>query len=1000
MATTGVKFQVMIFCLLFAASAHAGQPMFDPVIDRAGQEWCYAAQSTTVIGMPFVPAPVQVTYDGAIYTRYAELAFFYGKELRPVMARNKTFRNGWIPVVGYGWKDRSVDYHLEIFSAELPGLGRGNLVQFARLTMTNSGSTPTEGVLAAAIRGSAGHFRLGKPLEPVKPTTRFVVGDNQLTRDGKVVYMFSPGAETCATLGAPLQGGYSAADHSITNRVATGFSVYRRKLKVGQTFRAVFKMPRVPLTEANHIATVSAADYQRQLERTVQFWKKLLGGFEIEIPEKRVSDSYRAAMVHLILATRTSGRRKRQGSGLPYDALFLNDYIDMLLAYDTAGLHALSEPNVDWLLGKQHPSGMFIDVHNRGNDNIVTSHGQGLFALAHHLVMTRDKAYGSKVYPAIRKGAEFIVKDHKTHNKYGLIRPSIPYDAPMLTGYHTCHNLFALLALRTSIRAARILDKTDDAKAWTAAEATYRNAIIKAINHTYEKEGYIRSGLYDWKAGWVQGRKGRANDYPNQDWENNLLVYPTELLEFDDPRLIKTLATIRRRKYREGVMSYRNGMHVHQYITLNQAQQYRAIGDAKHALLDLYHVLLHNGSTHEGFENLVVPWSNRTPSAGCPPPHAWAAAKTALFIRNMMVCEYGGQTGIDNAKRDLHLYSLISPSWIKPGKKLAIGNAPTEMGPVSSSLAFNDSGATLTMQSDFHHSPRYIVLRIPYSVEFISMTSDAKHAFSKGSLLFFTPDVTRASIKWRPKPGVHDNNYQDILKGYRGEFDFIVKDGNYDPARAGKPFLLADEKDHPAEPLSFDLVRRAFLKEYARRFAVYKANGGKPYPVTPPSLLTGPQRRAKFGRKPAKPPVKTLKINPSIHGIAVGKTVTASAALRAYKPELAVDGDCHNLQSSWQCDPYPAWLKIDLGKSAKLNRIHVFPYWGSGRFYRYSVEVSENGKTWLRVADMSANKKPANPRGDEHSFDAVTARYVRVNMLHHNLNRGVHLVEVRVFAAK
>ena len=58
------------------ASLRAGGAMFDPVLDDPKSEWCYAAQSTTVIGKPFVPAPVQVTYDGAIYTGYAELAFF------------------------------------------------------------------------------------------------------------------------------------------------------------------------------------------------------------------------------------------------------------------------------------------------------------------------------------------------------------------------------------------------------------------------------------------------------------------------------------------------------------------------------------------------------------------------------------------------------------------------------------------------------------------------------------------------------------------------------------------------------------------------------------------------------------------------------------------------------------------------------------------------------------------------------------------------------------
>ncbi|MDP6545016.1 MAG: discoidin domain-containing protein [Phycisphaerae bacterium] len=992
-----VSATVLLVCLIAAGTLRAAPPMMDPGLDDPDRPWCYAAQSTTVIGMPFVPEPVQVTYDGAVYTRYAELAFFYGKTLKPVMARTKTFLDGWIPVIGFGWKDDGVDYHLEIFSAELPEFGRANLVQFARLTMTNSGKSPAHGVLAAATRASAGHFRLGRPRLPVAVTTRFAMRDSYLARDGKLVYAFSGGAQIYAVPGVPYEKPYLAKDLHITDRIATGFSVYRRTLKPGETFTATFKMPRVPTDKVEQVKAVTAADYQRMRDQTVRYWQKLLGGFEFEIPEKRVNESYRASLVHLILATRTQRGGKRQGSGLPYDALFLNDYIDMLLAYDTAGLNEFIEPNVDWLMRKQHKSGMFIDVHNRGNDSIVTSHGQGLFALAYHFVVTRDKAYGRKIYPSIRKGVALIINDHKT-NRYGLMRPSIPYDAPMVTGHHTCHNLFALLALRTSIRVARLLGKTEDVRAWSKVNDSYTASIVKAIDSIYKKEGYIRSGLYDWTAGWVQGRRGRINHYPNQDWENNLLVYPTELLGPRDPRVVKTLAEIRRRKYREGCMSYRNGMHVHQYVTLNQANQYRAIGDQKHALLDLYHVLLHNGSTHEGFENLVEPWTNRTPSASCPPPHAWAAAKTALFIRNMMVCEYGGRTGIDENSRDLYLYSLISPAWIKPGKKVTIRSAPTEMGRISSTLSFTPGGAELTVKPEFHHSPRYLVFRVPYCVKLGKFTSDATRAFEKDGLIFFTPDVTRASIKWRGRPGAHDGNFQDILKSYRSEFHFIVKDGNYDPARAGKPFLLPDEKDLPAEPLSFDLVRRAFSKEFNRRFAEYTKKGGKPYPVEPPVLMTAAQRHAAGAKRFGEPITKLKHVNPAVHGIAVNKPVTASASLARYRPALATDGVTDNLQSSWQTDPYPAWLKIDLTKSTTIDRIHVFPYWGSGRFYRYTVEVSLDGKGWTRVADMSKNRRPAAPKGDDHRFPARQARYVRVNMLYHSLNRGVHIIEVRVFA--
>jgi hypothetical protein len=984
-----MKSAFLLACFFATAALHAAAPpMFDPVIDRPDQEWCYAANSTTVIGLPFVPEPVQVTYDGAIYTRYAELDFFHGDPLTPVMARNKTFLDGWIPAVEYGWKDKGIDYHLEIFSFELPELGRANLVQFAKLSMKNNGADPADGTVAAAVRSSSEFYRNGKPKTPVTPATQFDLQNDRLLRDGKLVYFFSPRAETLAVPGSPKSGTYRAGAYQITDRAATGFAVWKRTLKPGESFEAILKMPRIPVTDPKQIAAVEAADYAGTREKMVKWWHDLFGDFSIHIPEQRVQDSYYAGLVHLMLATRArpDGSGKRQGSGLPYDALFLNDYFDMVQAYDTAGLFRFAEPNVDWLLSKQYKTGMFIDVHNRGNDDIVTSHGQGLYELAYHLVMTRDTAYGKKVYPAIRKGADLVVDDHYHNNKHGLIRGSIPYDAPMVNGSITAHNLFALLALRTSIRAARIMGHKDDAARWTKAEKSYSKAILKALDQSMKKYGYIRSGLYDWNAGWVQGRKGCVNKYPGQDWENTLLAYPTELLGPKDERLTKTLETIRKRRYREGVMTYRNGMHIHQYVTCNNAQQYRTIGDQKHALLDLYHIILHNGSTHEGFENLVTPWSDRTPAAGCPPPHAWAAAKISLFIRDMLVCEHGGEAGLNEGKRGLDLFSLVSPAWMKPGKEVSIRNVPIEMGKISATLRFTGDGAALTVDPAFRTPPHYISFRIPYTVKLESFESDAKHSRAKDGVVFFSPDLTRATFKWTPRPGANDGNFQDILRAYRSEYGF-VEDGDYEKAKPGKPFLLDDEKAHSPEPPSFDLVRRAFLKEYKRRFEEYVKAGNKPYLVEPPKLLTAAERKAAYDKL----------FDSAEIGIAVGKPATASASAPDHAPALAVDGNARDLASSWQTDPYPAWWQVDLEKPVKIDRIQVFPYWGAKRYYQYTVEVSKDGKSWRRVGDMTKNTRPATPKGDEFRFDPVTARYIRVNVLHHSLNRGVHIVEVRVF---
>ncbi len=119
-----------------------------------------------------------------------------------------------------------------------------------------------------------------------------------------------------------------------------------------------------------------------------------------------------------------------------------------------------------------------------------------------------------------------------------------------------------------------------------------------------------------------------------------------------------------------------------------------------------------------------------------------------------------------------------------------------------------------------------------------------------------------------------------------------------------------------------------------------------------------------------------------------------------YIPARAFDGNHTDLNSSWQADPYPAWLCIDLEKTKKIDRIHVYPYWGQNRYYQYTVEVSTDGQDWLQIGDKSKNTTPTTSAGDEFSFDPVEMRYIRVNMLYHNLNKGVHIVEVQAFDAQ
>ena len=170
--------------------AYANGPMLDPATDKADRPWCYLAKSTTVIGMPEQPDVTQVTFDGALFTRNAELCFFYGEKDRPLLARQKQWLDGWIPVVQYAWCDGQIDYDIEMFAVPLEGENVDNTVNFVQLRMRNAGKQPAAGRFAAALRHNGGDYRYGG--SPFSPQWRYEMTDNAVVRDGKLTYTFAP----------------------------------------------------------------------------------------------------------------------------------------------------------------------------------------------------------------------------------------------------------------------------------------------------------------------------------------------------------------------------------------------------------------------------------------------------------------------------------------------------------------------------------------------------------------------------------------------------------------------------------------------------------------------------------------------------------------------------------------------------------------------------------------------------------------------------------------
>lgn len=129
------------------------------------------------------------------------------------------------------------------------------------------------------------------------------------------------------------------------------------------------------------------------------------------------------------------------------------------------------------------------------------------------------------------------------------------------------------------------------------------------------------------------------------------------------------------------------------------------------------------------------------------------------------------------------------------------------------------------------------------------------------------------------------------------------------------------------------------------------------------------------------------------------KPVTFSDYEAVNNPLAAVDGFADR-EIGWWSKPAPTWMTVDLQELHKVDRVNLVTYWDGSRYYQYTIELSTDGQTWTRVVDASANVTKATRQGYTHQFEPTAARYIRVNMLKNSANPGLHVVELRAYAAK
>jgi hypothetical protein len=741
--------------------------MVNPAIDAGSGPFSYYSQPTDEIGVMDAPSGTLISPEGFLYTGYGELMFFTGNPAVPIHQRVKTLLRGYLPVVQYAFTRDGVRYEFECFAAALDGGSSGTQVDFIRVRIQNTTRDPRVAWFSSGMRdegtvnslGGAANNRFFRPAVARRPgdysqpgvdfSSRWAYSSsrNTIDRDGQVLYCFPETPQHTVRYmleDDPSPSGILAP--RVLPAVPTtpvGIVRYEFSLRPGEHISLDWKLPVIPVKAGSpQEARIRNASFDEYLSRTVDVWEKILHqGMNIDVPEAKVDNAFKASLVYDLIARNKIGDDYVQTvNDFQYHAFWLRDASFIARMYDLTGYPEYARQVIDFFAQWQKPNGNFLSQGGQF-DGV----GQVLCAYGRHYAITHDRAFAAEVFPDVERAVAWIQQARQSDPLH-LLPATTPGDNEAISGHVTGHNFWALDGIRNAILLAQAAGHAEQAAQFQQEYDDYHAALLRVLDRvTRVTGGYIPPGL--------DGQQG-------QDWGNMLSIYPGQVLSPDNPMVTATLDATRA-KYKEGIMTYDNGALLHDYLGFSNIETELILGDQQLAIQDLYAELVHTSSTQAGFETDIKPWGDRD-FHGNLAPHGWFAARLRIALRNMFIREQGD---------DLHLLSAISPAWVQPGSEVLVDRASTNFGSVDLSLRIlSPSRAELALQDAFVDPPAHIVLHLPWFMETSRVVADGVSLPVTGSSLLLPVHVHKLEIEWRKQAPAPSLSYQLAAAHYKQEY--------------------------------------------------------------------------------------------------------------------------------------------------------------------------------------------------------------------------------------
>ena len=738
-------------------------PMVNPSIDDQGGPFSFFSQSVDEIGVMDAPLATEITPEASLYTGYGELVFLVGPTMQAIAPRLRTLEKGYLPIVHTSVTHEGIAYRFTFFTSQLSD---GTLVNFARVVEQNVSATPARAVLTAGTRYQAdtenetgvGAHRFPRPAEathageyrqlgtPFHPDWVYGFSAQAFLRDGKVFYLFPDPPEQ--KLITPkrfynIQPDTSTRKLPLLPTSLVGLTSYNKVLAPGEQRTITIRMPVIPVEEGPTTRAIVAADYDVEFARVISGWEKILAaGMRIDLPEDKVSNTFRASLIYDLIARDHIGSDYIQTvNKLNYHAFWLRDASDIAHMYDVTGYPLYASQVLAFFPRFQHPDGLFLSHPGQ-----FDAQGEVLWEYADHYRMTHDRAFAESVFPSVERAVDWLQSVKKTDPLH-LIPPSDVKDNEYVDGHVTGYNLLALDGLQGAALLAQAVGQPAKTHEYLTDYASYRQDLLKAIERCSPRSGGAIPPSLD---GTCAGN----------DWGNLLGTYPGHVFAPNDPLISATLQSVRSR-YQEGLTTYGVGRYLHHYLMIKNVLTEIARNEQQQPVEDLYALLVHTSSTQEGFEFAIRVWSDRDFTDNLP-PHGWFAAEYRTMLRAMMVRD---------DEQTVHLLSVMSPAWMGAGKTIQVANAPTVFGTVGFTLTQpNEATAHLALESRWRERPHALKLHLPWFAEVSQVLVDGKVVKANDGMVQLPVDAREVTLHWTKKTGAPDLSYSAAVEAYRNAY--------------------------------------------------------------------------------------------------------------------------------------------------------------------------------------------------------------------------------------